>query len=105
MKPAYRLTSSACDDLHRIEDYTMEHFGLSQALALHDEMWAAFAQLADYPLSGHLREDLSPPGRSLRYWVVLRRFLIVYEPDDSGIVVVRILDGAQDIPGEMAGGK
>lgn len=102
MSGIYRLTPSARDDLYHLEDYTMEHFGLAQALALHDAMQTAFLRLAEHPLSGHLREDLSPAGRALRYWVVLHRFLIVYEPNDKGVVVIRILDGAQDLPRELA---
>lgn len=101
MTSSYRLTPSARDDLHHLEDYTMEHFGLGQALALHDAFVTAFEQLADHPLSGHLREDLSPYGRALRYQIVMRRFLAVYEPSESGIVVIRLLDGAQDVPSEL----
>lgn len=101
MSGRYQLTPSARDDLHHLEDITLDRFGFSQALALNEALETAFVKLGNNPYMGHIREDLSPAGRDFRYWTVKQRFLIVYEPTDSGIIVVRIFDRAQDVQSEL----
>jgi plasmid stabilization system protein ParE len=78
------LSRSAEADLEAIDDRTLEGFGLNQAIknrqAFEESLW----MLAATPTQGHRREDLDPPGRCFRYWAVLRRFLVVYEPMEEG---------------------
>ena len=50
---------------------------------------------------GRRRSELDPPGQSYRYFVVMKRFIIVYQPTEAGIRVARILHGMQDIAAEL----
>lgn len=49
-----------------------------------------------------MRDDLAPPGRPLRFITASKVFLIVYEPVDEGIDIVRIFHGSQDVKAELA---
>lgn len=84
-------------DLLQHEAAAAERFGNLQAARLIDAFQEAVETLTDNPMIGHLREDLSPPGQSLRYWSVKRRFLIVYRPRKNGVEIARVFDGAQDV--------
>lgn len=57
--------------------------------------------LADTPTIGHLRDELDPPGHSFRYFVVMKRFIVVYEPTEPGIRVARILHGTRNLAAEL----
>jgi len=57
--------------------------------------------LAGSPAIGHLRDELDPPGHAFRYFVVMKRFIIVYEPTESGIRVARILYGMRNLAAEL----
>ena len=48
------------------------------------------------------REALDPPGRTFRYFVVMKRFVIVYEPTATGIRIARILHGMRNLAAELA---
>lgn len=54
------------------------------------------------PFIGHRRQDLDPPGRSFRNLAVLKSFIIVYEPVEDGIRIVRLLHGARNLAAELA---
>ena len=89
------------EDRREITTHTVKRFGLQQARRLRQQFEAALRTLASAPLSGRLREELDPPGFALRYAVVLKRFVVVYEPTDDGIRVARILHGARDLSREL----
>ena len=88
-------------DRREITAYTVERFGLVQARRLRRHFEAVLDDLAESPLVGRANEELDPPGRSFRYLVVLRRFVVVYEPSEEGIRVARILHGARDLAAEL----
>ncbi len=96
-----QLSRSAGADLEEIDDYTIEHFGLEQAVRTTDAFRRAFAKLADFPLSGKLDLRHSLDGRPFRFWTVLSSFVIVYEPTDAGIRVARVLHGARHLLAEL----
>ena len=55
-------------------------------------------------LDGHLgraNEELDLRDHSSRTFVVLRSFIVVYEPTDHGIRVVRLLHGARSLADEL----
>jgi toxin ParE1/3/4 len=84
-------------DRQAITAYTVERFGLEQARRLRERFETTIHSLAEAPLIGHRRQDLDPPGRSFRYATVLKTFIIVYEPVDDGIRIVRLLHGARNL--------
>ena len=96
------FSQAARADRQAITAYTVERFGLEQARRLRERFETAIHSLAEAPLIGHRRQDLDPPGRSFRYATVLKTFIIVYEPVDDGIRVVRLLHGARDLAAELA---
>ena len=96
------FSKAARADRRAISAYTVKRFGIEQARRLRERFEATMDSLAAAPLAGHRLEDLDPPGRSFRYLSVLDTFIIVYEPADDGIRVVRLLHGARDLAAELA---
>jgi plasmid stabilization system protein ParE len=53
------LSLAAERDLDEIDDYTIEHFGLDQAISTTERFREMFRGLAEMPFSGQLRPDLT----------------------------------------------
>ncbi len=87
------FSPAARSDLHRIDDYTIDRFGLQQAEKALARIGEVLQSLATFPNSGMERPELDPPGRQFRYFVVLKCLIIVYEALENRIRVARILDG------------
>ncbi|MHC4451639.1 MAG: type II toxin-antitoxin system RelE/ParE family toxin [Planctomycetota bacterium] len=88
-------------DRTQITAYTIERFGIEQARRLRDRFQAALVSLAESPLIGRTHKELDPPRHSFRYFVVMRSFIIVYEPMDDGIRIARLLHGARNLAAEL----
>jgi toxin ParE1/3/4 len=82
----------AASDIAEIWDYIAED-SLAQADAWVDRLDATLSTLANYPLMGRVREELSPGLRSLPFG----RYVIFYQPLTDGIDVIRVLHAARDI--------
>lgn len=95
------FSAAARTDRREITAYTVERFGLAQARRLRDRLEATLDILAESPQIGRTHPELDPPGRSFRYFVVLRSIIIVYEPSEDGIRVVRLLHGARHLAAEL----
>ena len=95
------LSEAARDDRREITAFTVERFGIGQARRLRDHFHTTLNSLAESPLIGRTNEELDPPGRSFRYFVVIKSFIIVYEPTDDGIRVARLLHGARNLAAEL----
>ena len=96
------FSKAAVADRRTITAYTVKRFGIEQARRLRERFEATIDSLSASPLTGRRREDLDPPGRSFRYQSLLKTFIIVYEPADDGIRVVRLLHGARNLAAELA---
>jgi len=90
------LSRAARQDLERIDDYTLETFGLAQARKVLATFQDTFEMLAMFPESAPQRPEFDPPGRRFRYRRVLRSLLIVFEHVDGVVQVARILDACRD---------
>ncbi len=77
------LSKAAVADLEAIDDYTIEHFGLDQAIRTSERFLETSEPLGEMPRSGQLREEISPPGREFRYRTMLGSFVVVYEAADD----------------------
>ena len=88
----YRLTPKAQRDLDGIFDYTVERWGLAQALRYTDLIEAACAKLAEAPLQS---QDcaLIRPGYRRRN---VEQHAIYFRQTSYGIAVVRILHQSMD---------
>ena len=95
------FSEAARADRRAITDYTVERFGVGQARRLRANFARAVQTLAATPRIGSLREALDPPGRRFRYFVVMKRFVIVYEPTATGIRIARILHGMRNLAAEL----
>lgn len=95
------FSDAARADRRAITSYTVEQFGVPQARRLRANVERALNTLAEAPTIGRLRDDLDPPGRVFRYFVVMKRFIIVYEPSATGIRVARILHGVRNLAAEL----
>jgi plasmid stabilization system protein ParE len=76
----YALTALAKTDIFQIWSYIAEH-NENAANRVEHTIYDACAFLADSPLRGHLRPDLTP--RPVRFWTITRypNYMIVYRPD------------------------
>ena len=95
------FSEAAREDRRAITATTVERFGMAQARRLRTNFARVLDTLADNPSIGRRREELDPPGHSFRYFVVMKLFIIVYEPTDAGIRVARILHGLRKLAAEL----
>lgn len=95
------FSRAAVEDRRAITAYTAERFGVAQARRLRVHFEVVLEQLLLFPGSGQVKPELDPPGRTFRYVVISRNFILVYESDDDEIRVARILHGARQLPREL----
>ena len=94
MNPRVQRTDQAEQDLIGIWSYISDDNSYA-ADRLLDEIDEICDTLADAPHAGRLREDLAPGLRSLP----VGNYVILYRPHGDGIIVIRVLHGARDLPG------
>lgn len=87
------LTIEAQDDLIAIQDYIALDNPTVAARVI-DECFESFAILAEQPLIGHKRDDLT--SREVRFWSIYS-YLIIYDATTQPISIVRVLSGYRDI--------
>ena len=95
--PRYLLTDAAKSDIRRIIDYWRPRSPQAAKPVRHD-LKATFQKLAQFPYTGHRREEVS--REDLRFWSVYSD-LVVHRPDPKPHpkpLEIRVLHGAQDIP-------
>lgn len=95
------LSEAARIDRREITAFTVERFGIEQARRLRDRFHRTLQVIAESPLLGRAQEELDPSGHAFRYFIVMKRFIIVYEPTDDGIRVARLLHGARNLAEEL----
>ena len=93
---AYQLTPLAVDDLFEIWSY-IAHDNTEAANAVEGAIHRACALLAQAPLAGRMRADLT--HLPLRFWFVqpYRNYVIVYDPATKPLQIIRVLHGARNI--------
>jgi plasmid stabilization system protein ParE len=93
---AYALTPLAKADVFEIWSYIAED---SEAAAdrVEQAIYDACAFVAEAPLRGHSRPDLTT--RSLRFWTLTRypNFSVFYRPGTTVLEVVAVLHGKRNI--------
>jgi plasmid stabilization system protein ParE len=92
----YQFTPQAVDDLFEIWSYiARDSVGAANRVevAVHN----ACAFLADGPLRGRTREEITP--LPLRFWTVqaFPNYIIVYDPQSDPLQIIRILYGSRDV--------
>jgi len=94
MPLAFDLTEEATADLEEIVGYIAVE-NQRAALRIADELESAFQFLADWPFAGHLRQDLIDSDL-VRFWLS-SRYLIVYSPFKTPLLIVAVFHGSRDI--------
>ncbi|MBB72842.1 MAG: plasmid stabilization system family protein [Legionellales bacterium] len=89
----YYLTEIAEQDIDDIVSYIAVE-NKNAALKLLDSLFKSLAMLAENPMMGHERPDLT--NKPVRFWPFKAHYLIVYSYDFP-IKVVRVLSGYRDI--------
>lgn len=94
MNPHVRRTDQAEEDLITLWSYISDD-NVDAADQLLDEIDEVCGVLAGTPNAGRLREDLAADLRSMP----VGNYVIFYRPYGDGIIVIRVLHGARDLPG------
>ena len=96
----YRLTSKAKADLRSIWSYIAVD-SVEAADRVEEAIYDACAFLAESPLRGHSRKDLTK--WPVRFWTVPRysNYVIVYDQADRPLKIIRILHGARNVAREL----
>ncbi len=92
-------TADALSDLDDIYAYIASD-NPGRARSYVAEIEAACAKLADIPLRGSLRPELGAGIRALPLW---RRIVVLYEADNSNVLIVRIFSRGRDYEAIMRG--
>jgi len=93
---SYRFTPQAVDDLFEIWSYIAGD-SVEVANRVEHAIHLASAFLADHPLVGRDRTDLTE--LPVRFWLVphYTNYWIVYDPQTNPLQVIRILHASRDI--------
>jgi plasmid stabilization system protein ParE len=100
----YQFTPQAVADLFEIWTYIARD-NLEAANRVEEAVYEACGFLAEGPLRGKTREDLT--RLPLRFWTVqsFPNYIIVYDPATKPLQVIRILHGSRDILAILAEGN
>ena len=90
----YRLTPAAVADLEGIWRYTVQRWGVEQAIAYTDALTRSFGDLAARPSEAIACDDIRQGYRRK----TVEHHTVYLTVHDYGIAVVRILHKAMDAP-------
>ena len=90
------LTPLAKTDIFHIWSYIAEN-SVDAADCVEQAFYEACAFVAEAPLRGHSRPDLTT--RQLRFWTLTRypNYTVVYRPETAPIQILAVLHGKRDI--------
>lgn len=99
----YRFTPQAADDLFEIWEYIARD-SVDAANRVEAAIYEACDFLAEGPLRGRFREDLT--DLALRFWTVQSHpnYIVVYDPATRPLTVIRILQDARNIRAALSQG-
>jgi antitoxin ParD1/3/4 len=94
---SFQFTPQAVADLFDIWSFIAQD-NPTAADRVEEAVFGACDFLADSPLAGRIREELTP--LPLRFWVVqpYPNYLIAYDPRKQPLQIIRILHCARDLP-------
>jgi plasmid stabilization system protein ParE len=94
VKRRYKLTPEARCDLLSIWEFIAQD-DIRAAGRVTDRMEQAFRRLAEFPHTGHKRDDVQT-SEPVLFWPV-GSYVVVYRPEPRPIVIVRVVHGARDL--------
>lgn len=96
--PSYRVSEKAKKDIRAIGIYTQNQWGREQRRKYLSDLEWKFQFLAETSRFAGERKEFSPPVRIHH----LERHWVVYVRDEHGILIVRVLHDAMNVPTQMA---
>jgi len=90
----YELSPEADQDISEIFDYTVDEFGIDQAVSYLSQFDDLFGQLVDNPELGRERPEIRAELRS----IAQESHVVFYRILKDRIRIVRVLHGSCDIP-------
>lgn len=88
----YILEPQAQRDIRDIREFISD-YSVAAAGQFMERLESGFSSLADHPFIGRERPELGIDLRSL----VVDNYVIIYRPADSGVEIVRVVNGSRDI--------
>ncbi len=88
----YRLSKKADSDIANHYEHGILNFGFEQAHSYLLGLYEYLQSLADNPMFGRNAEELAPELRRFEYG----SHVIFYMPEDTGILIVRVLRKEMD---------
>jgi plasmid stabilization system protein ParE len=94
---SYLLTPRATTDIFKIWSYIARD-SESAADRVEQAIYAACSSIAQAPMHGHLRQNLT--SRPLRFWTLRRypNYSVAYRPDTTPVEIVAVIHGRRNIP-------
>lgn len=92
----YRFTPQAFDDLFGIWSYSAQD-NPGAADGVEQAIYTACERLAESPLMGSVRKDLTPLPVRFRLLTPYPNYFVVYDPAATPLQVIRILHRARNI--------
>ncbi len=94
MQNRYIIKGKALDDIKIIADYIAKD-NVSAAIGTIESFEKAFEKLAEFPNVGIVRKDFT--YLDVRFFVVKKHYLVVYNIENEKVCILRILTSYQDI--------
>jgi plasmid stabilization system protein ParE len=96
MRAPFQLTTLAIEDLDGIWWFIAKQ-NREAADGLEIEIISTCRRLAEYPLIGHHRRDITP--LQVRFWTLPKypNYVIIYRPETKPLQVIAILQGKQNV--------
>jgi antitoxin ParD1/3/4 len=93
----YQFTPQAVADLFEVWSFIAQD-NPTAADRVEEAVYRACDFLADSPLVGRIRKELTP--LPVRFWVVqpYLNYIIVYDPEKKPLQIIRIFHSARDLP-------
>lgn len=91
--PDFKYTRRAMNDVSALIDYIAKD-SLYAANDFANQLVGKFSALAETPHMGRERDDYGAGVRTFPFG----NYMIFYRPVDSGVVIVRVLHGARNLP-------
>ena len=88
-----RLSKLALEDIALIDDFTVEKWGVEQAVKYINAIWDALEEIQQTPDRWRPRPDIHPDCRAR----VCGRHLIIYRVRNGLVEISRILHGAMNL--------
>lgn len=90
----FKITDTAFSDIDEITNY-IANKNKKAAINLLELFYESFQALQENPKIGNTRYDLT--DKKVFFWVVKKKYLVIYKIEDNNIIILRVLSTYRDI--------